>query len=287
MDYIPQFGDNTQDVSGIPANDTMAQMELQRKLKLAQALQQQAMPEGQMVSGHYVAPSWTQYLANAIGKYQGSKKEQEAMKQYGEYQSAKQNKLADLLAGKETQAPVDYNEAGNMPGMTQTTRTPYSQQEFVSKAVGLMPELAPKLIESQMAQYGKEETPISLGEGGILVNRKGETIASNPKAEKLAKELSPFGKINPSDFTPASLARYAQTGQWTDLQPNAKEMTPYQKEELKLRKEEIGKKDANNFDSETVDMLADQALAGDKSVFSGRGMTGANIGAIRDRKSVV
>ena len=186
MDYIPQFGGavGQQDVSGLPADDTMMQLELKRRLDLAKSLQNQEMPQGQMVSGRYVAPSWTQYLANAVDKYQGLKQEKEAMKQFGEYQTAKQKKLADLLQGKEVIAPIDYTEAGNMPGMTQTTRQPYSQQEFLSKAVGVMPELAPKLIESQVSQYNKEEQPISLGEGGVLVNRKGEVIAQNPKAGK-------------------------------------------------------------------------------------------------------
>ena len=54
----------------MPQDDTMMQLELQRKLKLADALRQQSTPEGQMVSGHYVAPSWTQQLANLYGKYQ-------------------------------------------------------------------------------------------------------------------------------------------------------------------------------------------------------------------------
>ena len=68
-----------QDVSGLPVDDTMAQMELQRRLKIAQALQASKMPEGQMVSGHYVTPSWTQYAANALDKYMGGKQEADAL----------------------------------------------------------------------------------------------------------------------------------------------------------------------------------------------------------------
>lgn len=89
--------DNTQDVSGIPANDAMAQLELQRRLRLAEQLQQSQVPEGKMISGHYVAPSWTQQLASAYGKYRGGKAEQEAMKQYGDYTKAKEQKMADAL----------------------------------------------------------------------------------------------------------------------------------------------------------------------------------------------
>jgi hypothetical protein len=94
MAFLP---DNTQDVSGIPTNDAMAQLDLQRRLKMAQQLQQSQTPEGQMISGHYVAPSWTQSLANVASKYIGSKAEENAMKQYGEYTKSKEEKMANAL----------------------------------------------------------------------------------------------------------------------------------------------------------------------------------------------
>jgi hypothetical protein len=75
----------------------MAQFELQRKIKMAQALQDTKNPEGQMISGHYVAPSFTQYAANAMNKYYGRKAEEEAMKQYGQYAKSKEDKMAEAL----------------------------------------------------------------------------------------------------------------------------------------------------------------------------------------------
>lgn len=99
MDYLPQFGQNvdTQDVSGIPTDDATAQLMLKRRLAQADLLKGTEMPQGQMVSGHYVAPSWTQYLANAVGKYQGGQQEKQAMQGYQEYQTGKQKKLAAAL----------------------------------------------------------------------------------------------------------------------------------------------------------------------------------------------
>ena len=95
MAFFPQ--DNTQDVSGLPANDEMAKLELQRRLKIAQALQEGQVPEGKMISGHYVAPSFTQQLASAYGKYRGGKAEQEAINKYGEYTAGKEQKMAEAL----------------------------------------------------------------------------------------------------------------------------------------------------------------------------------------------
>jgi len=96
MDYMPQFGQNVD--QQMPQDDTMMQLELQRRLKFADALRQQEMPQGQMVSGHYVAPSWTQALAGLANKYVAGQQEQNAMKQYGEYTKGKQAKLADALS---------------------------------------------------------------------------------------------------------------------------------------------------------------------------------------------
>jgi len=95
MAFFPP--EDTQDVSGLPANDAMAQLELQRRLKIAQQLQQTKAPEGQMISGHYVAPSWTQQLASAYGAYKGRKAEEEALKGYGEYTKSKETKMAEAL----------------------------------------------------------------------------------------------------------------------------------------------------------------------------------------------
>ena len=91
------FGGNTAPMQEMPQDETLMQIDLKRKLALADALRQQQMPEGQMVSGRYVAPSFTQYLANAVNKYQGAKQEREALGQFGEYQKTKQQKQAEAL----------------------------------------------------------------------------------------------------------------------------------------------------------------------------------------------
>ena len=86
------------DPNQLPQDDTMMQLELKRKFALADALKNQAMPQGQMVGDRYVAPSWTQYLANAVGKYQGGQAENQAIKQYGDYTKNKNDKMTAALA---------------------------------------------------------------------------------------------------------------------------------------------------------------------------------------------
>lgn len=154
------FGQN---VSQAPQDDSMMQLELQRRLKFADALRQQEAPQGQMVSGIYVAPSITQQLAGIANKYVAGKNEQAAMNQYGEFTKAKQLKQAEALKqmGKELQGtdvvnqgsyeiqvpngqtPQTENLGGmqpiqtgmksiNVPMATTTTRAPTSAERYAA-----------------------------------------------------------------------------------------------------------------------------------------------------------
>lgn len=53
------------------------EMEMMRKQKMIDALRERSMdaPQGQMVGKHYVAPSVTQYAANALGAYSANKQQ--------------------------------------------------------------------------------------------------------------------------------------------------------------------------------------------------------------------
>jgi hypothetical protein len=194
MDYMPQFGQNTtqtQDVSGIPADDTMAQLQLKRRLAQAEALRNAEVPQGQMVSGHYVAPSWTQYAANAVNKYYAPKQEQKAMEDYASVQQAKQQKYAQLLS---EQDPEKFKQ-----GLAQ------------------MPEYAPELVKARLANMTKEEQPLILP-AGARAFRNGQLYAENPKD---ATEQSMFGKINPAEYTPESVHKFMSSKDYGDLVFNA------------------------------------------------------------------
>jgi hypothetical protein len=116
----------------MPQDDTMMQLELKRKFALADALKNQAMPQGQMVGDRYVAPSWTQYLANAVGKYQGGQAENEAMKQYGDYKTAENTRMAKALG-----------KFGKAFEPTTTTSTTYAPGVGKELAVGDTVQTAP------------------------------------------------------------------------------------------------------------------------------------------------
>lgn len=81
----------------MPMDEASAQLMLKRRLAQADALRGAEMPQGQMVSGHYVAPSWTQSLANLAGKYKGKQQEAEALQGYQDYQKSQKQRMADAL----------------------------------------------------------------------------------------------------------------------------------------------------------------------------------------------
>lgn len=193
MDYMPQFGQNVSpNVQGetMPVDDSVMQLEMKRRLARAEALRNQTMPQGQMIGDRYVAPSWTQQLAALSGQILGKKAEEKAIKQYGEYQKGRTSRLSDLLRGQKVEEAIPGTEEMNMPGMVQETYKPYSREEFLSRAAGIMPELGDEMVKAQVGSYFKEDQPVQLGEGGVLVNRKGEVIARNPKAPKLSDKYS-------------------------------------------------------------------------------------------------
>lgn len=78
-------------------DDQVEAQNIERGRRYAELLrdQSQQQPQGQMVSGHYVAPSWTQGLANVLKAYQGGKGMREA--------DARQKALAEAVRGRQTE----------------------------------------------------------------------------------------------------------------------------------------------------------------------------------------
>ena len=128
MKYLPQFGDNTQDVSGMPVDDSLMNLQLKRRMAFADALREQQMPQGQMIGDRYVAPSWTQQLANAVGKMTGAYQEKKALDQYKDFAKTKQEKQADALkALSGAIAPTAVTENSTYDIQVPNGRTPQTE----------------------------------------------------------------------------------------------------------------------------------------------------------------
>lgn len=156
--------------AGVSADNPLAPeyLALERQKKIADLLMQkgQQLPEGQMVSGHYVAPSWTQQLGTLANAYMGGN--------MAEQNEARTAKLADLLRGQ------NVTEAQDILSSLKT-----NPQEALMKSVGARGQFGQTLAPQLVSNMFKEETPLVLPEGGTAINRKGEVIATGkPKEEK-------------------------------------------------------------------------------------------------------
>lgn len=91
--------------------------QIARRRAMAQALMQQGadMPQGQMVSGHYVAPNMTQYLAKALQSYMGGRGVNQADQQMQALQQRAQQTRQDWLNQMPSATPNTSMEGPVIP----------------------------------------------------------------------------------------------------------------------------------------------------------------------------
>ena len=91
---------NMQQVSAVPSAYQGDALELARAQRLAQMLSSSEPAQGQMVSGRYVAPSWTQNLAQLVNAASGA--------YFANKAETQQQALAEKLRQGETEAFADF-----------------------------------------------------------------------------------------------------------------------------------------------------------------------------------
>jgi hypothetical protein len=115
-----QAGGQAIQPTSVPAAYTTDALDLARSQRLAQLLGSQQMPEGQMISGRYVAPSITQNLAQfanmATGAYFADKAEKQNQALAEKLRTGETQALADFMKTKQgTPAEMFAAQAGPMP----------------------------------------------------------------------------------------------------------------------------------------------------------------------------
>jgi len=152
--------------------------QIRRRMAYAQMLQQQSQqqPQGQMVSGHYVAPSWTQHAANLLRAYAGRKGEDQALSDYRGLADQRRTegaadvqKMAALLRGTPertvNQPVIDDSED---PQLTQVTKPATGPDLAGALAMAgqsrnqMVQGVAPSLLGAMMpkaAKWEKAELP--------------------------------------------------------------------------------------------------------------------------------
>jgi hypothetical protein len=182
---------NLAQAGNLSPEDFAQQQQLNRQQQMAQMLMQQSQqPQGQMISGRYVAPSWTQQLAPlaniAASKYIGEKADTEASKLAQKIRESKQSVQQSIM---------DKINAGDTKGaLAIASQNPeYGGKEFVAP---LMANVIPKAQEPKVV-------------GNRLVDPTGKVLYTAPK------EYAPHA-VQIID-TPNGLIQF---------DPNSRQMTP-------------------------------------------------------------
>jgi hypothetical protein len=150
---------------------------LERQKQLAQALQQRGMqtPQGQMVSGRFVAPSFTQYLANAFDVYGGSQGVKEAEKgmaevQRKQQQTAQQN-IAEALRLSRGGEETVYGAGMEGPTMEVKQVAPNTNAAIAQllrpNATAMETTLGGKLLERQFKEPKWEKAEMPMPDGSV------------------------------------------------------------------------------------------------------------------------
>ena len=158
-----QAGVQVQPLTNIPAEYTADALELARAQRMAQMLSSAPMAEGQMVSGRYVAPSWTQSLAQlanaATGAYFGNQAEEKQLK------LAEKLRQDKLMTQQGIMDAIDKGDTKKALAIA-SSRPEYSK-EFIAP---LMANVIPKAptppaptTEMQNFQFAKERGEIPKG----------------------------------------------------------------------------------------------------------------------------
>ena len=170
MDFLPQFSDNTDQSVDDP---TLQAINLKRKLALADSLRNAPTPQGQMVGNRYVAPSWTQYLAGAVNQGMAGYKENQAMKEYGDYQKTKSSQLGDVLKSLKTHqedVPLDTVQTGGSPGMWETQTVKPDINTTIALLNKYDPNFGAKIAETSISKALTPKEPIKIGAGEVLLD---------------------------------------------------------------------------------------------------------------------
>jgi hypothetical protein len=157
--------------------------DIERKRRLAELLAGESLdqPKGQLISGHYVAPSWSQML-NPVAKAVASTELQKSA-------NTSQTAMANALRGKKATETKeisdaiqakDWNKASSLIAASETG----AGQEY-------KPLLAKFLVPEQLSEKDKED--IRLREAQIKAQEKHYGQIATQHAQSLAQSRVPMG----------------------------------------------------------------------------------------------
>jgi hypothetical protein len=199
----------------VPSAYAAEAQDLARAQRMAQLLSSQQMPEGQMISGRFVAPSWTQQLAGLVNAGTGA--------YFANQAEDKQLKLAEKLRQDQLMTQQGIMEAIDKGDTKKALSIASTRPEFGKDFIApLMANVIPKApappaptTDMQNFQFAKErgEIPQNMGFLGYqkyvkqlskdtdtqdnmsMVNNNGIPVG---RFDKTGRYISPQGRVFPA-----------------------------------------------------------------------------------------
>lgn len=216
-----------QNTGGVPAAYATDAQELARAQRLAQMLSSQQPAEGQMVSGRYVAPSWTQHLAQLVnagmGAYYADKAETQQQALANKIREGEAASYADFMKTKQgtpatqqqTELAGPYGQAGEsganvpMPMATRDIAAVPANQQAAYANMYFDPRSTAQ--QKQFAFQKMNEGPIKLGAEETLLDPTNNYKPIASGGEKISPEIRTAAQMlgirgNPETWTPQQTA---------------------------------------------------------------------------------
>lgn len=190
-----------------PIGSQVEQMAIDRQRALAAALQQQSMTpaEGQMVSGHYVAPSWTQFAAKLAQGLSGKSMNEDLDRKTVDYQTKAMQQMVGALGGAGGMGPAGVLAQGAAAGSVGPTVANAARLEAAPAAgpsplnpAGMDPRLAAYMLMSKPEEYWKAQT-------AALAPTEATRMATQGGVDPRAANVAALAKANliaPLDVKP-------------------------------------------------------------------------------------
>jgi hypothetical protein len=224
--------------------------EIARRQRMAQALQESGSQVLQMPTMPGVAISPLAGLAkvfeSGLGAYQESKAQKDYAKLQNDYRTNYNNQLGEmarLISAPEVKGVAGQKATIDIPGWTRPlgldTSVSGGTEMFEDVAPQGKPAIAPvearpagyisaadlekidipEVKQLLMAKYLKQFEPqqVTLGENQRLLERTGGGGFKEVIGLATAAEKSKIGNVNPSDYTPESLAKFSTSQKYSDL----------------------------------------------------------------------
>lgn len=183
---------------------TPEEIDIARKQKLVDMLTKQAEQplEGQMVSGRYVAPSWTQMLAKGLNAYMAGKTEKQAadmQKQFGEKQRTDFMDTAQKYAAALKGTP-ESNSVSGIAMPNQEAAKSYSQAVDTTGNFNLG---APSPLMPNLSSMAPQNGAPNLAQGGPYADMAHTPNATQINSDALTSVPS-FAPVNHTAAVPGS-----------------------------------------------------------------------------------